>query len=54
MCGKSAEYAGATPGEAYRTLAAAAIVLLVPAFGIMGGMAALLWKHRRRSGVDPG
>ena len=50
MCGKAAEYAGATPGEANRTLAMAVVVLLVPTFAIMGGMAALLWKHRRVQG----
>jgi hypothetical protein len=46
MCGKSAEYAGATPGEANRTLATAAVVLLAPTFAIMGGVAALLWRYR--------
>src|SRR5688572_11348139 len=50
MCGKTAEYAGASPGEANRTLAVAVVVLLTPALGIMGGMAALLWKHRRPRG----
>lgn len=54
MCGKTAEYAGATPGAAYRTLAAAALFLLAPALGIMGGLGALLWRHRRSPGTSAG
>lgn len=50
MCGKSAEYAGTSPGEAYRTLAMAAVVLLAPTFAIMGGIGALLWKYHRSHG----
>jgi hypothetical protein len=46
MCGKNAEFAGGAPGAAARTFAAAAVFLLAPALGVMGGMGALLWRHR--------
>ena len=47
MCGKNAEFAGdGEPGRAYATLAIAALVLLVPALSMIGGLAAYVWKHR--------
>ena len=46
MCGKNAEYAGGEPGRAYATLAAAALVLLVPTLSVVAGFAAYVWKHR--------
>jgi hypothetical protein len=50
MCGKAAEYAGTSPGQANATLTVAVLVLLVPALAIVGGLAALVWRHRRADG----
>ena len=46
MCGSATPYAGSSPGRAYATFAVAALVLLVPVFGMLGTLAAYLWKHR--------
>lgn len=47
MCGKNAEFAAdGEPGRAYATLAAAALVLLVPVLSMLAGFAAYVWKHR--------
>ena len=51
MCGQAAEYAGTSPGQANATLTVAVFVLLIPALAIVGGFAALVWRHRGAGGA---
>lgn len=44
MCGIAAE--AANPEAASRTLATAILVLLLPALGVLAGVAVLLWRYR--------
>jgi len=46
MCGPAAEQAGVSPAAARRTLLQG-VFLLVPTFGVLGGIAALLAKYLR-------
>jgi hypothetical protein len=46
MCGQAVAYAGSTPGSAYPTFQAAAIVLLVPVVLFLGSVGVLLRKFR--------
>ena len=46
MCGEAAAYAGATPGSAYPTFQAAALVLLIPVVLFLGSAGLLLRKFR--------
>ena len=50
MCGQATGYAGTSPRQAYMTFLRAALVLLVPALGLLGGAALLLWRHRHADG----
>jgi len=50
MCGQATGYAGTSPRQAYMTFLQAALVLLVPAIGMLGGAALLLWRHRHADG----
>jgi hypothetical protein len=45
MCGQAAEQAGPSPAAARRTLLQGVFLLLVPAFGVLGGIAALLLRY---------
>ena len=47
MCGQAAEQAGASPAAARRTLLQGVFLLLVPAFTILGGIAALVMRYHR-------
>jgi hypothetical protein len=51
MCGQATGYAGTSPRQAYMTFLQAALVLLVPAIGMLGGAALLLWRHRHADGA---
>ena len=55
MCGQAAEQAGTSPAAARRTLLQGVFLLLVPAFTVLGGIAALLLRYIRadRAGADP-
>jgi len=46
LCGSGTPYAGSSPGQAYATLAAAALVLLVPVLGLLLALATVLRKYR--------
>jgi hypothetical protein len=46
LCGSGTPYAGRSPGQAYATLAAAALVLLVPVLGLIVALATVLRKYR--------
>jgi len=50
MCGQATGYAGTSPRQAYMTFLQAALVLLVPAICMLGGVALLLWRHRNADG----
>jgi len=45
MCGQAAEQAGASPAAARRTLLQGVFLLLVPAFTVLGGVAALVMRY---------
>jgi hypothetical protein len=47
MCGQAAEQAGPSPAHARRSLLQGVFLLLVPAFSVIGGIAALVLKHLR-------
>jgi hypothetical protein len=56
MCGQAAEQAGTSPAAARRTLLQGVFLLLVPAFTVLGGIAALVLRYLRadRAGrTDP-
>lgn len=46
MCGSGTPYAGSSPQRTAIALAAAALVLLVPALLVLAGAARYLWKMR--------
>jgi len=52
MCGQATGYAGTSPRQAYMTFLQAALVLLVPAMLMLGGVAMLLWRHRHADGAN--
>ncbi|HWN81610.1 MAG TPA: hypothetical protein VNM87_05920 [Candidatus Udaeobacter sp.] len=47
MCGQAAEQAGASPAAARRTLLQGVFLLLVPAFTVLGAVAALVLRYVR-------
>jgi hypothetical protein len=47
MCGQAAEQAGTSPAAARRTLLQGVFLLLVPAFTVLGGIAALVLRYLR-------
>ena len=52
MCGQAAEQAGTSPAAARRTLLQGVFLLLVPAFTVLGGIAALVLRYLRADRAD--
>jgi hypothetical protein len=52
MCGQAAEQAGKSPAAARRTLLQGVFLLLVPAFTVLGGIAALVLRYVRADRAD--
>jgi len=46
LCGSGTPYSGSSPSQAYATMAAAALVLLVPVLGLIVALATVLRRYR--------